>query len=304
MPRIVSLISSATEIVAALGFESDLVGRSHECDYPSSILRLPVCTAPKFDVHQGSAAIDRSVKQLLQDATSVYRVDADLLQALTPDVIVTQSQCEVCAVSLRDVEQAVCSWTGNRARIVSLQANDLADVWSDIARVAEALGVADRGATLIARLKDRMEAISERVQGIPERPTVACLEWIDPLMAAGNWMPELVALAGGVNLFGSAGKHSPWMTWAELCQRDPDVIVALPCGLDLTRTRQELVTLASKPDWPALTAVRRGRVFVADGNQYFNRPGPRLVESLEILAEMLHPRYFQFGHQGSGWQRF
>jgi iron complex transport system substrate-binding protein len=304
MPRIVSLISSATEIVAALGFESDLVGRSHECDYPPSILGLPVCTAPKFDVHQDSAAIDRSVKQLLQNATSVYRVDADLVQALAPDVIVTQSQCEVCAVSLHDVEQAVCSWTGNRARIVSLEANDLAEVWADIARVAVALGVADGGATLIARCQERIQAIAERVRGIHERPRVACLEWIDPLMAAGNWMPELVELAGGVNLFGSPGKHSPWMTWAELGQRDPDIIVALPCGLDLARTREELATLTTKPQWPALTAVRRGRVFVADGNQYFNRPGPRLVESLEILAEMLHPRYFQFGHHGSGWQRF
>jgi iron complex transport system substrate-binding protein len=304
MPRIVSLICSATEIVSALGFESDLVGRSHECDYPPSVERLPVCTAPKFDVHQNSAAIDRSVKQLLQDATSVYRVDAELLRSLAPDVIVTQSQCEVCAVSLRDVEQAVCSWTGRPARIVSLLPNALADVWTDIAHVAEALDAADRGTSLIAGLQGRIQAIAERVRTAPDRPTVACLEWIEPLMAAGNWVPELVELAGGVNLFGSAGKHSPWMSWEDLCRRDPDVIVALPCGLDRRRTRQELELLAAKPEWPHLTAVRGKRVFVTDGNQYFNRPGPRLVESLEILAEMLHPGYCRWGHENNGWERF
>jgi iron complex transport system substrate-binding protein len=303
MPRIVSLICSATEIACALGFEADLLGRSHECDFPPSVARLPACTAPKFDIHGTSAAIDRGVKQLLQDATSVYRVDAELLQALAPDVILTQSQCEVCAVSLKDVEQAVCSWTGKRARIVSLQPNDLADVWADIGQVAEALGARDRGVSLIAELNKRVEAITRRAAELSERPSVACIEWIDPLMAAGNWVPELVAKAGGVNLFGTAGRHSPWMTLDELCQRDPDVIVAMPCGLDRQRTRQELQTLAAKPEWAALRAVRSGRVLVTDGNQYFNRPGPRLVESLEILAEVLHPATFHYGHENRGWQK-
>jgi iron complex transport system substrate-binding protein len=302
MPRIVSLICSATEIACALGFEADLVGRSHECDFPPSVARLPVCTAPKFNIHGTSAAIDRGVKQLLQDATSVYHVDAELLQALAPDVILTQSQCEACAVSLKDVEQAVCSWPGKRARIVSLQPNDLADVWADIGRVAEALGARDRGATLKAELQGRVEAIGRRAAGLSERPSVACLEWIDPLMAAGNWVPELVARAGGVNLFGTAGRHAPWLTWDELWRRDPDVIVAMPCGLDRQRTQQELQTLAAMPGWPALRAVRHARVVVTDGNQYFNRPGPRLVESLEILAEVLHPATFHFGHQDRGWQ--
>jgi iron complex transport system substrate-binding protein len=301
--RIVSLICSATEIVSALGFESDLVGRSHECDYPSSILRLPVCTAPKFDVKEGSADIDRSVKQLLQEATSVYRIDTDLMRSLAPDVIVTQSQCEVCAVSLRDVERAVCSWAGSPARIVSLQPDRLADVWADIVRVAEALGVPDRGASLIARLQGRMRAIADQTAAL-QPPTVACLEWIDPLMAAGNWMPELVEMAGGVNIFGVAGKHSPAMTWEQLWRSNPEVIVALPCGLDLERTRRELAMLTCRSEWSGLHAVRSARVYVTDGNQYFNRPGPRLVESLEMLAEMLHPGYFQFGHHGNGWQRF
>jgi iron complex transport system substrate-binding protein len=304
MPRIVSLIASATEIVCALGFEEHLVGRSHECDFPESVKRLPVCTAPKFDVHGSSSEIDQRVKTVLQDATSVYRVDVNLLKELRPDVIITQSQCEVCAVSLRDVEQAVCDWLGSRPTLVSLEPNCLADVWTDIGRVSDALGAAARGSALIQRLQQRMGAIADRSRTLPDRPTVACLEWLDPLMAAGNWMPELVSLAGGVNLLGTAGQHSPWMTWDQLRERDPEVIVALPCGLDLERTRAEMATLTARPGWPDLRAVRTGRVCVTDGNQFFNRPGPRLVESLEILAEILHPGVFHFGHEGTGWRRW
>lgn len=302
MPRIVSLIASATEIVCALGFESELVGRSHECDYPASVTRLPVCTQPKFDVDGSSLEIDQRVKTLLQEATSVYRVHVALLRQLRPDVIVTQAQCDVCAVSLRDVEQALADVVESRPVIVSLHPNALADVWIDIRAVAQALAVPQRGETLIERLLARMHALSGKATDLPEHPTVACLEWIDPLMAAGNWMPELVSMAGGVNLFGQAGKHSPWMTWEQLCEKDPDVIIALPCGFDLERTRTEMATLSRRPEWPELKAVRQRRVYVTDGNQFFNRPGPRLVESLEILAEMLHPGVFDFAHAGRHWR--
>ena len=303
MPRIVSLIASATEIVCALGLEDQLVGRSHECDFPTSVHRLPVCTEPKFDVTGSSADIDRRVKAVLQDALSVYRVHTDALRELQPDVIVTQSQCEVCAVSQRDVEEAVGRWLDGRPRIVSLAPNALADVWDDIRRVAEALEVLERGQELIGRLRQRMAAIAEQARGLSRRPTVACVEWIEPLMAAGNWMPELVEMAGGVNLFGSAGRHSPWLTWEQLRERDPEVIVVLPCGFDLERTRREMPALSRRSGWEELKAVRAGRVFLADGNHYFNRPGPRLAESLEILAELCHPEPFQFGHEGTGWQR-
>jgi iron complex transport system substrate-binding protein len=302
MPRIVSLIASATEIVCALGFEDQLVGRSHECDFPESIKRLPACTEPKFDIHASSAAIDASVKSLLREALSVYRVGAEKLRELRPDVIVTQSQCEVCAVSLRDVEQAVCSWMDSKPRLVSLAPNGLDDVWQSIRQVAEALGVPERGTALVARLQKRMAEVRDRAESLP-RPTVACLEWIEPLMASGNWMPTLVEMAGGVNLFGEADKHAPWMTWEQLVERDPDVIVVLPCGFDIPRTLEEMPLLARRPEWASLRAVWDGRVFVTDGNQYFNRPGPRLVESLEILAELLHPEAFHFGHEGTGWAR-
>jgi iron complex transport system substrate-binding protein len=283
--------------------EEYLVGRSHECDFPPSVLRLPVCTEPKFDVQGSSYQIDQRVKGILQEGLSVYRVDADRLRQLRPDVIITQTQCEVCAVSQRDVEEAVCQWLDNRPRIVALAPHALTDVWDDIRRVAQALAIPQRGDELIRQFQARMTAIADQARATLERPRIACIEWIEPLMAAGNWMPELVEMAGGVNLFGSAGKHAPWMTWEELRESDPDVIVVLPCGFDIPRTRQDIPVLVDKPGWADLKASRSGRVFLADGNQYFNRPGPRLVESLEILAELLHPDTFRFGHEGSGWQR-
>jgi iron complex transport system substrate-binding protein len=303
MPRVISLISSATEIVCALGCEGMLVGRSHECDFPPAIRHLPICTAPKFNIEGSSRDIDRDVKALLRDSLSVYRVDADRLAELEPDVIVTQAQCEVCAVSLRDVEQAVCSWLQACPKLVSLVPNALEDVWVDIENVADALGVSSRGTELIQQLQSRVAAIAEKSKTLSHRPTVACIEWIDPLMAAGNWVPDMVELAGGVNLFGVAGKHSPWMTFEQLIAADPEVIVVLPCGFDIERSRRELPAIAERPEWSRLRAAREGRVFLTDGNQYFNRPGPRLVESLEILAELLHPEAFHFGHEGTGWQR-
>jgi iron complex transport system substrate-binding protein len=300
-PRIISLIASATEIVCALGFESQMVGRSHECDFPASVKRLPVCTSPKFEVEGLSYEIDQRVKAILQEALSVYRVDADLLERLRPTHIITQSQCEVCAVSLKDVEQAVCQFTSSQPIVVSLEPNALADVWSDIRRVAAALNAPERGEELIAGLRRRMDEIAAKARSARSRPTVACVEWIEPLMAAGNWTPELVEMAGGVNLFGEAGKHSPWMSWEELVAADPDVILISPCGFDIARTMEETDLLTGKPEWRGLKAVKENRVLVADGNQYFNRPGPRLAESLEILAESLHPKLFHFGHEGKAW---
>jgi iron complex transport system substrate-binding protein len=302
MPRIVSLIASATEIVCALGFEEQLVGRSHECDYPESVQRLPITTQPKFDPDGTSYEIDQRVKAIVQEGLSVYRVDGEKLRDLEPDVIVTQAHCEVCAVSLREVERAVCAWLRTCPRLVSLTPNALADVWISIEQVADALGVPERGVELIQQLQGRMRAIAERTRTLADPPTVAAIEWIDPLMAAGNWMPELIEMAGGVNRFGVAGAHAPWLTWEELCKADPDVILILPCGFDIERSRRDLPVLMNKPQWPQLRAVRSGRVYLADGNQYFNRPGPRLVESLEILAEILHPNVFAFGHEGTGWQ--
>lgn len=300
-PRIVSLIPSATEIVCALGFRDHLVGRSHECDYPEGLDALPVLTRPKVDPNGASAEIDGQVRSLVENALSVYDVDAPGLKAAAPDVIVTQTQCEVCAVSQKDVEAATADWTGDAARIVSMAAADLEGVWADIRRVAAALGADDRAEDVVAALTARCAAIEAAAAALTPRPRVATIEWIDPLMSAGNWIPALVKMAGGDNLFGADGAHSPWLEWRDLVRADPDVVVVMPCGYDIPRATGELATLAAQPGWSDLSAVKSANVFITDGNQYFNRPGPRLVDSLEILAEILHPEKFSFGHEGTGW---
>ena len=299
--RVVSLIASATEIVCALGFERQLVGRSHECDYPPSVAGLPVCSASKVAIAAASRDIDDQVRGIVADGLSVYRVDAAVLDRLAPTVIVTQTQCEVCAVSLKDVEAAVCEIVGSQPRIVSLEPMSLGDIWNDVRAVAAALGDPQRGDDLVARLVDRLAAVRAAVRSAPTRPSIACIEWIDPLMSAGNWTPELVERAGGVDPFGEAGKHSGYLRIESLAAADPDVVVIAPCGFDIERSCREMAPLASHPAWRRLSAVRAGRVAIADGNQYFNRPGPRVVETAEILAEMLHPGRCDFGHRGGGW---
>lgn len=297
-PRIISLIPSATEIVDLLGFTPCLVGRSHECDFPPSVQSLPVCTEPKFNPEGNSGQIHARVTDLLQSALSVYRVKTEVLEALRPTHILTQAQCEVCAVSLADVEQAVDALTHSQPQIISLQPNTLAEVWTDLERVALALG--GDAAEPIAHLKQRVAAVQAVRHA--SAPTVACIEWIDPLMAAGNWIPELVEMAGGQSMFGTVGQHSPWLKWDDLTAADPDIIVIMPCGFDLDRTRQESQHLLQHPQWSDLKAVQTEQVYITDGNQYFNRPGPRLVDSLEILAEILHPHQFRFGYVNQGWQ--
>jgi len=303
VPRIVSLISSATEIVHALGQFTNQVGRSHECDFPPEVAPLPVCTKPTIDIHADSREIDRAVKDRVRNALSVYDVFDDVLERLQPTHIITQTQCEVCAVSLRDVERSVAMRLASKPQIVSLTPNSLADVWDDIRRVAVALEIQAHGERVIAALQARMGSIAEKARSAAERPRVACIEWTEPLMACGNWTPELVEMAGGINLIGEPAKHSGYVTWESILASDPDVIVIAPCGFDIPRTKSEIHWLTDRPEWPALRAVRRGRVYLADGNQYFNRPGPRLVETQRILAEILHTRLFEPTFEGAGWAR-
>jgi iron complex transport system substrate-binding protein len=301
--RIASLLPSSTEIVHALGFGDQLVARSHECDYPANVTALPFVTAPKFNPDGHSYEIDQRVKAILQEATSVYRIDADLLKTLAPDVIVTQAQCEVCAVNLAEVQRVACDYLGLPAEVIALEPNALDDVMRDIQRVAQTLGAPERGDALVTALRERMAAIAKRSRDLAQ-PSVATIEWIDPLMAAGNWVPELITMAGGCNLFGAAGQHSPWIDWQAIQAADPDYVVIMPCGYDIAKSLSELAPLTERADWRDLRAVRERRIYVTDGNQYFNRPGPRLVESLEILAEILHPDVFDFGHEGRGWVRW
>ena len=307
--RIVSLIPSATEIVVALGCSGRLVGRSHECDFPPGLADLPVCTRPRLDLSGNSADIDAKVRDALKDALAVYEVLDDPLRAARPDVIITQSQCEVCAVSLADVEAAVCKWVGIDVTIVSLEPNRLSDVYADIGRVARALGVEADGRRLVASLQERAAAIAETAAGLADRPRVACIEWTEPLMVAGNWVPEQVALAGGIDPFDLAGKHSPVLDWDDLVAAAVDVIIFMPCGYDLARTRADAEAFVAGTAFADLPAARAGRVYVTNGSDFFNRPGPRLAESLEIMAELLHPGAFDFGHAGRGhagqaWEPF
>jgi len=303
VPRIVSLISSATEIIHSVGQTASQVGRSHECDFPAEIAALPICTKPTIDIHADSREIDRAVKDRVHNALSVYEVFDDVLERLQPTHIITQTQCEVCAVSLRDVERSVASRLASRPKIISLTPNSLSDVWDDIRRVADALGIAERGEAEVAALQDRMCALAEKARSAAGRPRVALIEWIEPLMATGNWMPELVEMAGGVNLLGEPNKHAGYVSWEEIAASDPDVIIVCPCGFDIKRAQNEMYWLTQRPEWRTICAVRNGRVYLADGNQYFNRPGPRLVETLQILAETLHPEVFAPGLQGQGWKR-
>ncbi|HEV8610674.1 MAG TPA: ABC transporter substrate-binding protein [Thermoanaerobaculia bacterium] len=302
-PRIVSLLPSATEIACALGFADALVGRSHECDFPDDVSDLPICTAPKLDPQGSGEEIHRAVSALVAEGLSVYRVDRELLRELDPTHVLTQVHCEVCAVSLGDVEASLAEWSGVRPRVVALAASSLSDVFADFERVAEALGVPGRGRTLEGRMRARMSAIAAAAQALPERPRVATIEWLSPPMAAGNWMPEIVGMAGAVNLFGEAGRHSSWISWSDVAAADPDALLVFPCGFSLSRVRREAEALRGDAGFRDLRAAREGRVFLCEGQQYFNRPGPRLVETLEIAAEALHSGTLAFGHEGIGWER-
>jgi iron complex transport system substrate-binding protein len=283
-------------MVHALGLGDCQVGRSHECDYPPRVLELPVCTAPVFDIHGDAREIDRRVKETLATAESVYRVFDETLEKLQPTHIVTQTQCKVCAVSLGDVERALSARFSTRPQVVALEPNSLAEIYNDIFRLARACGVEDRGEQLVGSIKAEMSEIAAVARATGRRPRVVNVEWQEPLMAAGNWIPELTSMLGAENLFGTAGAHSPWMTWEEMAAADPDVVVCMPCGYDLKRTREEM----HWHDWTKL----RAQVFLADGNQYLNRPGPRVAASLRILAEILYPESFEATLEGIGWERF
>ncbi len=301
--RIVSLIPSGTEIVAALGLTDAIVGRSHECDYPPEIKDRPVCTQARLNSAAPSGEIHDKVNNLLQSALSIYQIKTDVLEKLQPTHIVTQDQCDVCAVSLKDVEQAVATLTNTSPQIISLQPNILNDVWEDIRRVANVFGV--DSLQVIENLEARVKIVDQKTQGLSQTehlPTVACIEWTDPLMVAANWIPELVTLAGGQPLLSITGQSSTPLKWETLISSNPDAIIFMPCGFDLNRTRQEAQLFSQRPEWQQLHAVQSGRVYITDGNSYFNRPGPRLVDSLEILAEILHPEIFQYGYKEQAWQ--
>ena len=283
--RIVSLLPSATEIVCVLGRRESLVARSHECDWPEDVASLPAVTRPRLDVRGSSREIHERVTGLAGTAGGVYALDGETIRALAPTHVVTQAQCDVCAVGLGDVERALAGWPV-RPAVAALHPSDLSAVIEDIRRTGTFLEAAGPAERAIDRMRARFDAV-RRASGEGPRPRVACLEWTDPLMGAGNWIPELVRIAGGEPVLGVAGRHSDWISAEDLRRADPDVIVVIPCGFDLDRAAAELRALAGRPELADLRAMRTGRAFAADGNAYFNRPGPRLADSAEILGEIL-----------------
>ena len=298
--RVLSLLSSTTEIIYALGCGDRLVGRSHECDYPEEVSELPICTIPKFNVDGTSREVDDEVKSLVQSALSIYYINEKLLKELKPDIIFTQSQCEVCAVSVSDVENALKNITGLSSRVISVEPNSVEDIVNDILTIAEILNVRKKGKELVESIKAKIDN-TEKIVYQKSSPSVAAIEWIDPLMAAGNWVPQLIKVAGGKNLFGEAGKHSPWMKYNDLVEQDPEIIIVMPCGYDIKKSLIEIKTLESKKGWGSLKAVRNRNVYITDGNQFFNRPGPRIIESIEILLEIIHSDFSESKHIDSGW---
>lgn len=299
--RIVSLLPSATEIVAALGMLDQLVGRSHECDFPPEVQSLPICCRPRIDVSKPGAEIDRQVKDSLRAGISIYEVDTELLRELRPDLILTQTQCDVCAVTPQDLEAALTQGD-NSPSVIDLHPQGLEQLFGDIHVVAIASHRPELGHELVVNLRGGFESLRFKTSKLRRKPTVVCVEWFAPLMTAGNWIPELVELAGGQNLGAEPGQHSPWFDWDQLVALNPEVLVLMPCGWDIARARAESSALTSDPRWTQLSAVRAGKVFVTDGHQFFNRPGPRLLESTQILAEILHPEACDFGHRGRHWE--
>jgi iron complex transport system substrate-binding protein len=302
--RIISLLPAATEMICALGLGHQLVGRSHECDYPSSIVNLPVCSSAKFISGSNSAEIDKQVKEILSDSLSIYEVDSALIKQLSPDIIITQAQCEVCAVSLNDVELALKDLLEKECQIISLEPHGLDDIYREIQLLADQLGVPEAGLELLELSEERINIIRHKLKFISERPSVACVEWLSPLMIAGNWTPEIVEIAGGTPVLTLAGKHSSYINFEDIVKANPDILVLMPCGFSIQRTLQEINLLLDLPGWTDLKAVQNQKIFVVDGNQYFNRSGPRITDSIELMAEIINPKQFVFGYEGNGWLNF
>jgi len=288
--RIASLLPSATEIVCALGLEDDLVAITHECDYPPSVRARPVVTASVLTPMSSSLDIDRHIRRLVHDGSSIYRLDADRLAALQPDLILTQELCDVCAVSYPIVQQAARRLEAS-TQLVSLEPQSLEDVIGNIKLVGQLTDREEPAQALVDHLLSRISRVREQLAEAPTR-RVLCLEWLDPPFNCGHWTPQLVEIAGGFDPLGRKHQKSVQIAWEQVLEAQPEVIVLALCGYDATRAERELGTLRAWPGFDTLPAARANRIHPVDANAYFSRPGPRIVESLELLAGILHPENF------------
>ena len=301
--RICSLLPSATEIVFALGLGERLVGVTHECDHPPEAARLPAVTASTLGhERRDSREIHRHIAGALHAGSSIYTLDQAQLERLDPDLILTQELCDVCAVSYREVERAVHRLEGRRT-VLSLEPSTLGTILESVRQVARTAGAADRGAALADDLRARLDAVAAATADVAVGPRVLALEWLDPPMAAGHWVPEMVRLAGGQDVLGREGQPSERVEWTSIAAAAPDVVVLMPCGFALERTIEEHARMARPPEWAGLPAVQAGQVYAVDGSAYFNRPGPRIVTGVRILAEILHPGRFPRTTPPSAWRR-
>ncbi|MGA9510470.1 MAG: ABC transporter substrate-binding protein [Candidatus Sulfotelmatobacter sp.] len=298
--RIVSLLASATEIVCALGAGEMLVGRSHECDNPDWVRRLPACSSPAFDISVSSGEIDAEVRRRLQSGEPLYNIHAELIRELRADLLITQSHCEVCAVTPGDVERSGACLPASRQ--VALSASSLQEIFQGILRIGEALGLQARAEAIVHRERERLDIVSERVAR-SLRPTLVMLEWADPIFAMGNWGPELVEIANGELLLGKKGEYSAAIPSEQLRDADPEYLIVAPCGFNLQRSLLEQNVLERYPWWRDLRAVRNGNVAFADGNLFFNRSGMTVCETAEIIAEILHGVSLGGGTEGVSWRR-
>ena len=291
MTRIVSLLPSATEIVYALGLQDDLHGVTYACDFPAAVADKPVVVSSRIQDATDSAEIDRLVKESLTSNDGIYLLHHDVLEAARPDLVLTQALCEVCAVPSQQVHETL-EKLPHKPEVLSLDPHALSDVVSDVESVGAAAGVDDRANRLAGDFRTRMDAVSSLATTADNRPRVVCLEWLDPLMVGGHWVPEMVELAGGVDCFGNPGNPSFTIEWEQVIEAQPDVIIAMPCGFDVRRGLSEIKLLTGREGWSELPAAQTDGLFVVDANSYFSRSGPRLIDGLELMAEILHPELF------------
>jgi iron complex transport system substrate-binding protein len=285
--KIVSLIPSATEIIFALNLGNSLVGISHECDYPKGILKLPRLTTSRIKTEQSSLKIDYDIKKILEKSLSVYEVKSNLLRKLDPDVIITQSQCSVCAISLKDVEECLRKFINKKPLLIDLKPNTFDDVLKDIDRVGEKLNKKVESRILVKNIKNEINKIKAKTSH-SKITNVLCIEWIEPIMTAGNWVPQLVEFAGGKCVLAKSGKSSNFIKPENINFNEVDIVIFMPCGFDIKRSKEEI----SKANFDYLSNLKNKKTFIVDGNKYFNRPGPDLLESTRILAEIIHPDIF------------
>jgi len=299
--RIVSLLASGTEIVCGLGAGKDLVGRSHECDNPDWIKRLPVCTWPAFDVEMSSRAINAEVSRRIRANEPLYYIDAELIARLDPDLLITQEHCDVCAVTPRDVARDGCQDLARQA--LALSAGTVRGIYDGIFAVGNAIDGVAAARGLVADIQQNIDNVHRAVRR-KSAPTVVALEWTDPVFPMGNWGPELVEAANGKLLLGKKGEHSQVTSWARVREADPAFLIVAPCGYNLSRSMREIPILEALPGWFELSAVKNGRVAFADGNKFFNRSGPTIADTVEIIAEIVHGCRLQRRWEGSAWQRY